>query len=70
MSGLLNVNPIKTNFHLNYSRVFFTPYNENLIVASFAGRSVAMVLIQCLWRTRCAAFGMGCSPATRSQLFE
>ncbi len=28
---------IKTNFHLNYSRVFITPYNENLIVASSAG---------------------------------
>ena len=29
--------PIKTNFHLNYSRVIITPYNENLIVASSAG---------------------------------
>jgi hypothetical protein len=30
-------NPIHTNFHLNYSRVFITPYNENLIVASSNG---------------------------------
>lgn len=29
--------PLHTNFHLNYSRVFLTPYNENLIVASSAG---------------------------------
>lgn len=29
--------PIQTSFHLNYSRVFITPYNENLIVASSSG---------------------------------
>lgn len=29
--------PLQTNFHLDYSRVFITPYNENLIVASSAG---------------------------------
>ena len=29
--------PLHTNFHLNYSRVFLTPYNENLIAASSAG---------------------------------
>jgi len=29
--------PIKSSFHLNYSRVFLTPYNENLIVASSSG---------------------------------
>jgi hypothetical protein len=29
--------PLHSNFHLNYSRVFITPYNENLIVASSAG---------------------------------
>lgn len=29
--------PLRTNFHLNYSRVFLTPYNENLIVASSTG---------------------------------
>ena len=29
--------PINTNFHFNYSRIFITPYNENLIVASSAG---------------------------------
>lgn len=29
--------PIKSSFHLNYSRVFITPYNENLIVASSSG---------------------------------
>jgi hypothetical protein len=29
--------PLHTNFHFNYSRVFITPYNENLIVASSAG---------------------------------
>ena len=29
--------PLHTNFHLNYSRVFTTPYNENLIVASSSG---------------------------------
>jgi len=31
-SSLLN-----TNFHANYSRIFITPYNENLIVASSSG---------------------------------
>jgi Carboxypeptidase regulatory-like domain len=29
--------PLRTSFHLNYSRVFLTPYNENLIVASSSG---------------------------------
>lgn len=29
--------PLHTNFHLNYSRVFLTPYNENLVVASSSG---------------------------------
>jgi len=29
--------PLHTNLHLNYSRVFITPYNENLIVASSSG---------------------------------
>ncbi len=29
--------PMHTNFHVNYSRVFITPYNENLIVASSSG---------------------------------
>jgi len=28
---------VHTTFHLNYSRVFLTPYNENLIVASSSG---------------------------------
>jgi hypothetical protein len=28
---------IKSGFHLDYSRVFLTPYNENLIVASSSG---------------------------------
>ena len=28
---------LHTNFHLNYSRIFITPYNENLIVASSSG---------------------------------
>lgn len=32
-----SADPIRTNFHLNYSRVFITPYNENLIVASSSG---------------------------------
>lgn len=32
-----SANPIHTNFHLNYSRIFITPYNENLIVASSSG---------------------------------
>lgn len=36
--GLIySANPIRTNFHFNYSRVFITPYNENLIVASSSG---------------------------------
>ena len=36
--GLIyNAAPFKTSFHGNYSRVFITPYNENLIVASSAG---------------------------------
>lgn len=36
--GLIyGANPIHTNFHLDYSRVFITPYNENLIVASSSG---------------------------------
>ncbi len=29
--------PLKSSVHLNYSRVFLTPYNENLIVASSSG---------------------------------
>ena len=29
--------PLRTNLHANYSRVFVTPYNENLIVASSNG---------------------------------
>jgi Carboxypeptidase regulatory-like domain len=28
---------LRTNFHANYSRIFITPYNENLIVASSSG---------------------------------
>ena len=28
---------LRTNFHTNYSRIFITPYNENLIVASSSG---------------------------------
>jgi len=28
---------LRTNLHLNYSRIFITPYNENLIVASSSG---------------------------------
>jgi Carboxypeptidase regulatory-like domain len=37
--------PWHTHFHLNYSRVFLTPYNENLIVASSAGPgSISAVL--------------------------
>ena len=45
-AGLVySASPIKTNFHFNYSRVFITPYNENLIVASSAGPgSVSAVL--------------------------
>ncbi|HEY0263851.1 MAG TPA: TonB-dependent receptor [Granulicella sp.] len=36
--GLIyNASPLRTSLHLNYSRVFLTPYNENLIVASSAG---------------------------------
>lgn len=36
--GLIySASPIHTNFHLNYSRIFITPYNENLIVASSSG---------------------------------
>ena len=36
--GLIyRASPIKSTFHLNYSRVFITPYNENLIVASSSG---------------------------------
>ncbi len=36
--GLIySASPVKTSFHLNYSRVFITPYNENLIVASSSG---------------------------------
>jgi len=36
--GLIySANQIRTSFHLNYSRVFITPYNENLIVASSSG---------------------------------
>jgi len=36
--GLIySASPLKTSFHLNYSRVFITPYNENLIVASSSG---------------------------------
>ena len=31
------VSALHTNFHLNYSRIFITPYNENLIVASSSG---------------------------------
>ena len=29
--------PLRTSFHLDYSSVFITPYNENLIVASSSG---------------------------------
>jgi hypothetical protein len=36
--GLIySMKPLGTTFHLNYSRIFITPYNENLIVASSAG---------------------------------
>jgi hypothetical protein len=36
--GLIySVAPIQSSFHLNYSRVFITPYDENLIVASSSG---------------------------------
>ncbi len=36
--GLIySASQLKTGFHLDYSRVFITPYNENLIVASSAG---------------------------------
>lgn len=36
--GLIyRADPIKSSFHLNYSLVFITPYNENLIVASSSG---------------------------------
>jgi len=28
---------LRTNLHVNYSRIFITPYNENLIVASSSG---------------------------------
>ncbi len=36
--GLIySASPIRTSFHLDYSRVFITPYNENLIVASSSG---------------------------------
>jgi hypothetical protein len=36
--GLIySMRPLGTTFHLNYSRIFITPYNENLIVASSAG---------------------------------
>ncbi len=36
--GLIySLKPLSTSFHLNYSRIFITPYNENLIAASSAG---------------------------------
>jgi hypothetical protein len=36
--GLIySMKPVGTSFHLNYSRILITPYNENLIVASSAG---------------------------------
>lgn len=37
VAGAYSANPIRTVFHLAYSRVFLTPYNENLIVASSSG---------------------------------
>jgi hypothetical protein len=37
-TGLVYHSPLlSTNFHANYSRIFITPYNENLIVASSSG---------------------------------
>jgi hypothetical protein len=37
VGGAYSANAIHTVFHLAYSRVFLTPYNENLIVASSSG---------------------------------
>ncbi len=36
--GLIySASALRTSFHLDYSRIFITPYNENLIVASSSG---------------------------------
>jgi hypothetical protein len=36
--GIIYHSPLlRTNLHANYSRIFITPYNENLIVASSSG---------------------------------
>jgi hypothetical protein len=37
VGGAYTVQPLHTALHLAYSRVFLTPYNENLIVASSSG---------------------------------
>ena len=37
VGGAYTVQPLHTVLHLAYSRVFLTPYNENLIVASSSG---------------------------------
>ena len=37
MGLIYSVPQLGTSFHLDYSRVFVTPYNENLIVASSSG---------------------------------
>ena len=37
VGGAYTASPLHTVFHLAYSRVFLTPYNENLIVASSSG---------------------------------
>jgi Carboxypeptidase regulatory-like domain len=37
VGGAYTAQPLHTVFHLAYSRVFLTPYNENLIVASSSG---------------------------------
>lgn len=37
IAGAYTASPLRTVFHLAYSRVFLTPYNENLIVASSNG---------------------------------
>lgn len=37
IAGAYSLSPLRSVFHLAYSRVFLTPYNENLVVASSSG---------------------------------
>jgi hypothetical protein len=56
---------LHTGFHVNYSRIFITPYNENLIVASSGGPGSVPSSLGSLNTGRRNQFNTGAETATR-----